>query len=227
MGISCICAIDVGAGLPRVFCGSNLMEFAEWTRGALLVGFNNVGFDDELLRANGLYTAAASWDLLRELRAKVGETPGYTPGLTAPGRTLSDLARVNLKLKKIDTADAPMLAQRGRIGELVDRCLRDTTITYKLFQRREALVDPVFGVVVILDEPTLPAIEKEASPASMLDVYLPRWTESPLAGTRLREIPTFELEAIGVQQRDRGGSRALSLVGAIADELERRKQEPA
>jgi hypothetical protein len=62
---------------------------------------------------------------------------------------------------------------------------------------------------------------------SLLTVYVPKWTESTYAGTALRDVPTLELERIGVRQRDRGGSRAVLLVQAIVAELGRRKEEPA
>ena len=153
MGIACICAIEVGIGLPRIFLQDNLAAFGEWTRGALLIGFNNVSFDNELLRANHLYAAAGSYDILRALRLAVGETAGYTPGLTRGGRTLRDCARANLDgvVKLDDGANAPILAQHGKYGELVDYCLRDVMIERRLFLRRAAFIDPVLKVPVRLE----------------------------------------------------------------------------
>jgi hypothetical protein len=112
MGISCICAIEAETGISRVFFKDNLEKFAGWTRGAILVGHSNHEFDDNLLRAHNLFTAAGSWDLLRKLRKAVGEPEDYTPGRTKAGRKVNDCARVNLSglQKSDDGGNAPALA---------------------------------------------------------------------------------------------------------------------
>ncbi len=71
-----------------------------------------------------------------------------------------------------------------------------------------------------------PGRHKETAAGSVLDVYLPRW-DHPHGGKALRDVPTPALTEIGVQLRDRGGDRYTLLVRAIANELERRKEEPA
>lgn len=155
MGISVIAAVDVEAHVPRVFFEDNLSAFAEWSRGALLVGHSNDGFDDHLLRAHGLFTAAGSYDLLCKLRKAVGEPERFTPGRTKAGRKVNDCARVNLNgmQKSDDGGNAPRLWQEGKHAEVVDYCLRDVTIEYQLFLRRGAFVDPVTGRIVQLEEP--------------------------------------------------------------------------
>lgn len=157
MGISVIAAVDVESMMPRVFFGDNLAAFAEFTRDAILAGHSNHDFDDKLLRANGLYTAAGSWDILRKLRKAVGEPEGFVGGVTKAGRKVNDCARVNLNglQKSDDGANAPELYQRNKIGELVDYCLRDVSIEVQLFLRRGAFVDPITGRIVCLEEPTL------------------------------------------------------------------------
>lgn len=158
MGISVIAAVDVATAIPRVFLRDNLPKFAEWTKGAMLVGHSNHQFDDELLRAHSLWTAGASWDILRKLRKAVGEGEEYRRGTTLGGRTVNDCARVNLNglQKSDDGAMAPLLWQQGKVGELVDYCLRDVMLEYQLFLRRGSFVDPVTSKVFVLDEPVMP-----------------------------------------------------------------------
>lgn len=155
MGISVICAIDVESGIPRVFLDDNLQAFAAWTEGAVLAGHTNDSFDNELVKAHGLYRAAGSYDLLTRLRVAAGEPATYVRGVTKAGRKVNDCARVNLGglQKSDDGANAPRLYQEGKIGELVDYCLRDVSIEYQLFLRRGAFVDPVTGRVFDLGEP--------------------------------------------------------------------------
>lgn len=157
MGISVIAAIDTESGVPRVFFADTLAAFADFTRGRILVGHSNHGFDDPLLRAHGLWTAAGSWDMLRKLRKAVGEPEDFRGGVTKGGRRVNDCARVNLNglQKSDDGAHAPALWQRGKIAEVVDYCLRDAVIEYQLFLRRGSFVDPVTGRVFALEEPVL------------------------------------------------------------------------
>lgn len=157
MGISVIAAVDVEAMMPRVFFGDNLVQFADYTRGAIVCGFSSHDFDDKLVQAHGLFTAAGRYDILRKLRKAVGEPEGFVGGVTRGGRTVNDCARVNLNglQKSDDGANAPALFQQGKLGELVDYCLRDVMIELKLLLRRGAFVDPVTGQIVVLEEPSL------------------------------------------------------------------------
>lgn len=157
MGISVIAAVDVASGIPRVFFEDNLREFAEFSRGAVLAGHTNNQFDDQLIKANGLWTAGGSYDILRKLRKACGEPEDYRKGLTKGGRTVNDCARVNLNglQKSEDGAQAPLMWQRGEKARCVDYCLRDVMIEYQLFLRRGSFVDPATGNVVALDEPVL------------------------------------------------------------------------
>lgn len=157
MGISVIAAVDVDTMMPRVFFGDNLGQFAKFIEGAIVAGHSNDGFDDNLVKANGLWTAAGSWDILCKLRKAVGEPERYRAGVTKAGRRVNDCAAVNLNglQKSDDGANAPALFQRGKIGELVDYCLRDVSIELQLFLRRGAFVDPVTGNIVCLEEPAL------------------------------------------------------------------------
>ena len=224
MGVSCICAIDLAVGLPRVFLEDNLREFAAWSRDSLLVSFNGVSFDDKLLASHDLYSAAGSYDILRELRLACGEAADYTPGLTRGGRTLRDCVRANLDgVETIgDGKDAPILAQQHRYGALVDYCLTDTMLVRRLFLRRAAFIDPVFKVPVRLAEPTLPAPVKPGLIADALDASLPSWTLHPRIGMPLRELTADELVELCAEYSDGANARHRSLTDAITRELARR-----
>lgn len=155
MGISLITAVDLATGIPRVFLEDNFGEFARWSAGRILCGHTSSTFDDPLLQAHGLWTAARGYDMLAELRVACGEPRAYTRGVTKGGRTVNDCCRVNLNglQKSADGAQAPALFQRGLMGELVDYGLRDVMLEYQLLLRRGSFVDPATGRVVVLPEP--------------------------------------------------------------------------
>lgn len=154
MGIAVLCAVDMDEAVPRVFLQDNLPKFAEWSKGAILCGHSNHQFDDELVRAHGLWQAAGSYDILRHLREAVGEPMDFTPGRTKGGRRVDDLARVNLGIQKsMDGGMAPVRWQQGAHGEVVDYCLRDISIEARLFSLRQHLIDPVSGATVCLAGP--------------------------------------------------------------------------
>lgn len=155
MGIAVLCATDTQERVPRVFLQDNLPAFAEWSKGAILAGHSNRGFDDPILQALGLWTAVASYDMLRALRVALGESPEFVPGRTKCGRRVDDLARMNLGIQKsMDGALAPIRWQEGHRGEVIDYCLRDVAIELALFDKRADLLDPVTGAAVRLAEPS-------------------------------------------------------------------------
>ena len=89
MGISCICAYDYRQDRYRTFCDDNMAEFQALACDAdLLVGFNNIGFDNKVIRANGLFDIksnvsgsidfdAKSYDILREIWVADGLSPEF------------------------------------------------------------------------------------------------------------------------------------------------------
>jgi hypothetical protein len=74
MGISIICAYDYSENRYRVFADDNFMEFAGLVeKASVVIGFNSLGFDNPLCRANGIDVPdEKSWDLLAELWAGAG-----------------------------------------------------------------------------------------------------------------------------------------------------------
>lgn len=153
MGIAVLCAFDTREQMPRIFLLDNLKEFAELIVGRCVAGFNNRGFDDKLLAANGV-TVGDSYDLLCELRAACGEPRTYTYGVTVGGRTLDAIAVSNLGARKTMHGElAPVEWQRGNRGGVIDYCMRDVVLTLRLLERLPALVDPVTRRTVTLALP--------------------------------------------------------------------------
>lgn len=153
MGISVLCAYDTRAQAPRIFLQDNLPVFAKFIEGRTVAGFNNHGFDDKLLAANGI-TVGASYDLCAEMRVAVGEPRAFTRGITKGGRTLDNIAGINLNLQKTMSGSlAPVAWQRGQHGEVIDYCMRDVMLTVALIEKTPGLIDPVSGQHVTVQRP--------------------------------------------------------------------------
>lgn len=152
MGISCICAYDSFEKRYRVFLKDNFPIFqALIDNSDLLVGFNNIPFDNNLLRANGIHiNDDKCYDLLREQwrAAGLGDEFRYPSHV---GFSLDATAKANLQEAKTGSgALAPIQWQRGNYGDVIDYCLMDVTLTSRLFAlvRLEGeLVDPRDGSV--------------------------------------------------------------------------------
>jgi len=152
MGISVLCAFDTREQMPRIFLADNLPEFAKLIEGRTVAGFNNQGFDDPLLAANGI-TVGDSYDLCYEMRAAVGEPREFKFGVTKGGRRLDDLANANLGVQKSMHGElAPVEWQRGNRGAVIDYCMRDVMLTWRLIEKLPSLIDPVTGKTVTLVE---------------------------------------------------------------------------
>lgn len=147
MGISCIGAYDYLTDQYRVFCRDNFNEFEELAdcRQAV-IGFNSIAFDNPLLAANGIEICAdRAYDVLVEvwIAAGLGPTFEYPTHL---GFGLEQLCQANLGIGKTGHgAQAPVLWQTGKIGSVIDYCLRDVWLTKKLvdlIDRDGCLKDP-------------------------------------------------------------------------------------
>ena len=151
MGIAVLCAYDLRADEPRIFLADNLAAFGELIDGRVVAGFNNRGFDDKLLAANGI-RVGQSVDLLCAIRRAVGEPEVYTYGITRPGRTLEALSAANLGASKsLSGALAPVEWQRGRRGIVIDYCQRDVMLTVRLLRKLPTLIDPVTRTEILVD----------------------------------------------------------------------------
>ncbi len=139
MGVSVACAFDYRSGDFLVFMDDNLQELAQLlNRADLVVAFNQLGFDNQLLRASGLDlkpdSVLKNYDMLLESRVAAG----WRDGTTRPkGMRLDDHLEATFgkaSMKTADGADAPGMFQRGEIGKLTSYCLADVAREKKLFE---------------------------------------------------------------------------------------------
>ncbi len=110
------------------------------------VGFNSIGFDDCLLRANNLIIKT-DYDLLLEIRMAAFGSYAWQDQPKGYSYSLDSIARAN-GLAKTGKGDlAPVLWQRGEKQAVIDYCLNDVRITRALLELGLAgnLIDPNTG----------------------------------------------------------------------------------
>jgi hypothetical protein len=132
MGLSVVCAYDYTEDRYRVFLGDNFSSLQElFDEHDILVGFNNISFDNQLLASNGIVARTdKSYDILRE----IWQADGLTPEFHFPthlGYSLDSVLKANFAdvAKSGDGAMAPVWWQQGKIGRVVDYCLEDVRLT--------------------------------------------------------------------------------------------------
>ena len=114
-----------------------------------VIGFNSIGFDDKLLKANGI-KIETTYDLLCEVRIASGQPPQFVKGKTRAGYSLNALAKANLDYCKTgDGANAAILWQQGRKQEVIDYCINDVRILKDLYDKRKELIDPTNGQILV------------------------------------------------------------------------------
>jgi len=161
MGISCVCAYDYEQDRHRVFFKDNSAEFFVLALSHdILIGFNNIGFDNKVLSAQGWFPMDVdgmpylwdekSYDLLREIWLAAGLGPEFVYPSHA-GYGLDAVIKANAEIlggnfgKTGHGAVAPVDFQSGNYGRLVDYCLTDVWLTKKLFDliySGSILIDP-------------------------------------------------------------------------------------
>ena len=142
MGVSCIGAMCWNPSedwppvpRPRVFLPDNLAEFQDEASASYVVGFNSKRFDDEVLRAAGL-RVRTDYDVLEEVWRAEGLDPDAFAGATHGGFGLDAMARAQgFGGKTGHGALAPVDWQQGRPGRVVDYCLADVWLTWRLLFR--------------------------------------------------------------------------------------------
>jgi hypothetical protein len=141
MGVACIGVYDCVRHRSRVFLEDNLDDFRQLVDAHdLVVGFNNVRFDDRVLEAHGIIIPRhKSYDLLREIYRGLNvlqklDTDGFSD--CHKGYSLEAVCYANFGLKKNGNgADAPIKWQRNLRGEVIDYCLADVALTKRLLDR--------------------------------------------------------------------------------------------
>lgn len=136
MGISVGCAFDYRLMRYRVFMDDNIQELVDRLNeeGTLVTAFNNMTFDNKLLRVNGLNLKPddqlINYDMMRV--SKIGA--GINPQRPIKGFKLDQhLEALQLPLKTADGAMAPIWWQQGKVGTVVDYCLADVHQERALF----------------------------------------------------------------------------------------------
>jgi len=165
MGISVIGAYDYAEDRYRVFCQDNMHEFSEAVaRAGLIVGFNNVAFDNAVIAAcwGPLVELQEAWqgksyDLLVEIWRAAGLAPAFQYP-THTGYGMDAVCERNFGMKKTGHgAKAPIYWQRKMIGNVIDYCLNDVRLTKQLLDKVLAdgtLISPKDGSTLTLRRPT-------------------------------------------------------------------------
>jgi hypothetical protein len=157
MGIAVLCAIDLWTDRAHVFLEDNLDDFAKLVaaRGNLVIGYNSKRFDDKLLAAHEIRVETA-YDLGEEILSAIKSRRKLVKG----GQTLSEIARVNLNAQKaLDGAQAPVLWQQGKRGQVINYCMKDTWLLAQLVRMGTKLKDPVTGQ--LFEVAPIPVLEPE------------------------------------------------------------------
>lgn len=153
MGISVGCAFDYRSMRYRVFMDDNLPELVNRLNepDTLVVAFNNIGFDNKLLRAttlaehqkkNGPGALPESdevlkpddqlnnYDMLLVSRKGAGVQSNFIPGFKLDDH----LQTLRLPMKTGEGALAPVWWQEGKVGKVIDYCMNDVTQEKALFE---------------------------------------------------------------------------------------------
>jgi hypothetical protein len=136
MGISVGCAFDYRENKFRVFLDDNINELVERLNepDTLIVAFNNISFDNNLLRKTASVKLNPESDL-RNYDMLIESKKAVNAGKFDKGFKLDDhLQTMNLKMKTANGAMAPIWFQQGKIGTLIDYCLTDVTVERALFE---------------------------------------------------------------------------------------------
>lgn len=137
MGCSVVGVYDYDEQRYRVFCDDNLAEFQELVNQTdLVIGFNNIAFDDPLIEASGVtIPPEKSWDILAEIWNAAGLGRAFTSD-DHKGFGLDACCRANFDTGKSGNGSfAPVDWQNGNIGTVIDYCLMDVALTKQLVDR--------------------------------------------------------------------------------------------
>jgi DEAD/DEAH box helicase domain-containing protein len=139
MGFSVGCLFDYRTGDYGVYFKEDIKRFAERLNQAdLIVGFNILGFDNELVRAQGgpllPDDKLKHWDILYYSRLAMGWREGdrYPKGMRLDDHLKATFGEEFMKTE--DGALAPKMWRDGRRGEVVSYCLADVRREKMLFE---------------------------------------------------------------------------------------------
>jgi hypothetical protein len=166
MGVSCICGYSLKEYKPFIWMDDNLFDFLKEVEcHAFIAGFNNIGFDNEVLAyefsggkaivRNGIIDLLnqKSYDIKRELADAVDVHYGKN------GISLENTSRMNFHetyLKNGNGALAPVLYQKKEFGQLITYCMNDVRITSAIMTailNDGELIHPLTGTRKKIDPP--------------------------------------------------------------------------
>ena len=131
MGIACIGVYNYARDTYRVFGEFELDEFKELiSKHDVLVGFNNIGFDNLVLRTcNVEIPDSKCYDILAEIYRSLGSRQ--------KGCKLENVIKANNfpASKNGDGAKAPILWQQKYYTKVIDYCLNDVYMTKLILDR--------------------------------------------------------------------------------------------
>ena len=134
MGVSVIGAYDVLTGRTRVFTEGNFDEFESLARARIVAGFNSIAFDDVVCGHHGI-KVETTYDLLQEVWVAAGLGRKFV-FQTHAGYGLDAMAKANGHDGKTGWGgSAPADWQRGHYGKVIDYCLEDVRLTWKLLEQ--------------------------------------------------------------------------------------------
>jgi len=178
MGVSVTGAYSYDDDRYRVFCDDNVDEMLELFDAAdLLVGFNNIRFDDPLLTAT--YedfdsVTTERYDLLVEIWRAAGLKPSWGSPKTHGGFGLDAMCEANYGVRKTGHgAMAPVDWQRGNIGKVIDYCLNDIRMTKMLMDAAimgDEVISPKGGTLRLREPVPTFVIEEQVNAAPEPDV---------------------------------------------------------
>ncbi len=132
MGLACAAVYDYSSDCYSIYDDCQLEKMQEvFTRAELIVGFNIINFDNNVMHSYDFKVPNRCYDLLREI-AKAAGTPNDFKGLSLDAVIKANFANHG---KTGDGANAPILYQQKRFAELHDYCMKDVYLTKKLTDR--------------------------------------------------------------------------------------------
>jgi hypothetical protein len=161
MGISVIGAYDYATDRYHVFCDDNKDAFFEaCLKAECLVSFNGIGFDNRVIEKTWSFPDSILTKFVYDLLVETWVAAGLGPKFAGPshgGFGLDAICSCNFGTKKSGNgALAPVLWQRGKIGEVIDYCLNDVRLTKQIFDKvlaDRSLISPKDGRELTLRQP--------------------------------------------------------------------------
>ena len=134
MGVSVIGAYDVIEHRFRVFTKEAFGDFEALAKDRMVIGFNSIHFDDRVLAAIGI-NVTTEWDLLQEMWVAAGLGREFKLS-SHIGFGLDATAKANGFSGKTGWGGAaPIQWQRGEYGRVIDYCLEDVRLTWRLVKQ--------------------------------------------------------------------------------------------